>query len=214
MKREMDVAVFHAKYDTHPGDRIGLFGAVAEHLDGGPVLYPGSFVDIAASVYFDDVTYVDMDRRAARFFAHAAEVARLVDLKRSATGRAPLPAAGVRFHQADYSDPLPLEDGSVRLLVSLYAGFVSEHCSRYLATGGWLFANNSHGDASLAALDPRFTLVAVLTSRSGEYRVRTDDLERYMVPRKGEQPTAEELHRTNKGVAFTRPAFAYLFQLG
>ena len=30
--------------------------------------------------------------------------------------------------------PLPLADASVRLLVSLYAGFVSEHCSRYLAT--------------------------------------------------------------------------------
>lgn len=208
----MDVATFHARYDTHPGDRIGLFGAVAAHLEAGPVLYPGSFVDITPSVFFDDVTYVDMDRRAARFFARAGDVERLVGSKRSAEGRAPLPPGGLRFHHADYSDGLPLEDASVRLLVSLYAGFVSEHCSRYLATGGWLLANDSHGDASLAALDPRFTLVAVLISRSGKYRVRTDDLDRYMVPKRGEPATAEELHRTNKGAAFTRPAFAYLFQ--
>jgi len=214
MGREMDVQRFHAEYDYHPDDRIRLFDAIAKHADSGPVLYPGSYIDIAPSVFYDDVTYVDMDRRAARFFAQADQVAQLVDQKRAAAGRSPLGSATVRFQQADYNDPLPLTDGSVRLLVSLYAGFVSERCSRYLASGGWLLANNSHGDASMASLDPAYSLAAVVTSRGGDYRVSTQDLGRYMIPKNGHAPSAEALHQTNKGVAFTHPAFAYLFERG
>ena len=188
--------------------------AVAKHVDSGPVLYPGSYIDIAPSVFFDEVTYVDMDRRATRFFAEADQVAQLVAHKRVAAGRPPLDPAAVRFQEADYNEPLPLADGSIRLLVSLYAGFVSERCRRYLAPGGWLLANNSHGDASMASLDPAYSLAAVVTNPGGDYRVTTKDLARHMIPKKGHAPSAEALHQTNKGVAFTHPAFAYLFVRG
>ena len=214
MRGEMDVVAFHAEYDAHPDDRLRLFSAVADHIDSGLVLYPGSYVDIAPSVFFEDVVYVDTDRRAARFFAQADEVRQLIDSKRAASGRAPLGSGTVRFHQADYSDPIPLADNAVGLLVSLYAGFVSEHCSRYLAPGGWLLANNSHGDASMASLDPGYSLAAVVISRGGGYRVSTKDLDGYMIPKKGPAPSIEDLHRTNRGIAFTRTAFAYLFKRG
>lgn len=208
----MDVRGFFTDFDTHPGDRTRLFEAVAAWAGQVPVLYPGSFVDITPSVSFDDVTYADIDRRAKRFFGEADEVRALIDEKRSALGRGGLPAGGVRFHHADYREPLPLEDGSVGLLLSLYAGFVSEPCGRYLARGGWLLANDSHGDASMASLDPRFVLSAVVLSTSSGYRVRSDDLDGYMIPRRAQALTAEELRRTNRGVAFTRRAFAYLFR--
>jgi len=214
----VDVDAFHAQFDRHPDDRIRLFSAVASPVDSGSVLYPGSYVDIAPSVFFDDVTYVDMDRRAERFFAEAAPVERLIARKRAAVGRPPLESAGVRFHRADYTGPLPLAGASVKLRVSLYAGFVSEHGSRYLATGGWLLANDSQGDASLATLDPTldpaFSLVAAVTTRSEDYRVVSDDLDRYMVPRSGLPLTADELHRTNRGVAFTKRGFAYIVRRG
>ena len=42
----------------------------------------------------------------------------------------------VRFIEADYSDSLDLDDGAFDLLVSLYAGFVSEACTRHLRVGG------------------------------------------------------------------------------
>ena len=90
MGSEMDVQKSYAAYDYHPGDRIRLFEAVAKHVDSGPVLYPGSYIDIAPSVFFDEVTYVDMDRRATRFFAEADQVAQLVARQRVAAGRPPL----------------------------------------------------------------------------------------------------------------------------
>lgn len=208
----MDVQRFFDAYDTHPGDRTLLFETLASAVGHVPVLYPGSYVDIAPSVFFDDVTYVDIDRRARRFFAEAEQVRRLIDQKRSTLGRGRLPAGGVRFHHADYRESLPLEDGSVGLLLSLYAGFISETCGRYLAPGGRLLANDSHGDASMASLDPRFVLSAVVIRSSSGYRVRSDDPDSYMIPRRGQAPTAQELRRTNRGVAFTRRAFAYLFR--
>ena len=209
----VDVAAQHASYDRHPDDRVRLFEAVAAVLPTSTaVLYPGSFIDIGPSVWFDQVTYVDSDRRAARFFAQAGDVGRLVISKRMAAGAPSASAPEVRFHGIDYRRPMPFDNRSIDLLVSLYAGLVSEYCTRYLRPGGILLANNSHGDGSLAALDPGYALCGVVTCRDGRYRVTTDRLAAYLVPKRGFPPTAGELHRNNRGIAYTRAPFAYLFR--
>ena len=188
-------------YQTHPGDRDRLFEAVAGFTGPGSVLYPGSYIDLAPSRFFDEVTYVDKDRKAVRFFSDEAGVDEII-------GR---PGARWRFLAGDYSGDLGLEDGSFDLVVSLYAGFVSEACTRYLRSGGLLLVNPSHGDAALASLDGRYSLAGVITSRSGEYRVRSDDLDSYLLP-KGATPTVESVKAAGRGVAYTRSAFAYLFE--
>ena len=213
-----DVPGFHAAYDHHTDDRVRLFGAVRDAVPGNPrVLYAGSYVDIAPSVWFDDVTYVDMDKRAAKWFTHHAEVDQLIATKRAQAKVAAAPApdtAGATwaFHHGDYREPLPVEDGSIDLLVSLYAGFISEHCTRYLRPGGLLLANNSHGDVSMATLDPHYRLQAVVTTAQGDYRVTTADLETYLQPKRGAAPTREELHATHRGIAYTKSPFAYVLQ--
>ena len=213
MTSPTDVARFHAEFDYHTDDRVRLFDAASQFVDTeARVLYAGSYVDIAPSVWFDDVTYVDVDKRAPRFFAQTEAVDNLVASKRqSASGRSDTKPS-IAFHHADYSGDLPIEDGSIDLLVSLYAGFISEHCSRYLRPGGLLLTNNSHGDASMATLDERFELVAVVTSSNGKYRVRTDNLDRYLQPKRGEAPTRDGLHATNRGIAYTTSPFAYIFR--
>ncbi len=208
-----DVPGFHAAYDHHTDDRVRLFRAVRRAVPSNPrVLYAGSYVDIAPSVWFDDVTYVDMDKRAAKWFTHRADVDDLIRAKReqatSASGAAPTWA----FHHGDYREPLPIEHGSIDLLVSLYAGFISEHCTRYLRPGGLLLANNSHGDVSMATLDPGYRLQAVVTTAQGDYRVTTADLETYLQPKRGAAPTREELHATHRGIAYTKSPFAYVLQ--
>ena len=42
-----------------------------------------------------------------------------------------------------------------------------EHARRYVRQGGWLLANTSHGDASLAALDLSLRLTAVVHHPGG-----------------------------------------------
>jgi hypothetical protein len=206
-----DVATFHAEFDHHPNDRIALFGALAGFvLRSASVLYPGSFVDIAPSVWFDDVTYVDMDKRCPRFFAESQAVADLITAKRVDAGVDDV-ASNVRFVHADYRDLLPLDDASFDLVVSMYAGFISVATARYLRPGGVLVTNNSHGDASMASLDAAWKLTGVITRRDGDYRRRTDDLDRYLVPKRGTPPTVDELIKTNRGIEYTTAPVAYVF---
>ena len=181
-----------------------MFRSVVDFLGDTEVLYPGSFVDIAPSFVFDAVTYVDSDRRAARFFADTPGVDKIIGGHR--------PTATWRFLSADYQTELDIEDRSAGLLVSLYAGFVSEHCTRYLRPGGWLLVNSSHGDAAMASIDPRYSLVAVVNASSGEYTITDRDLDGYMIPKRPTEVSAELLHKTNRGIAYTKAPFAYLFQ--
>ena len=198
-----------ALQERHPMDRERLFRAVATVIQARTVLYPGSFVDVSASFVFDDVTYVDKDRRAGQFFADDRGVRSLISSRRG-------PDAGEaswRFVEADYTEHLASVDGPHDLLLSLYAGHVSLHCTRYLRVGGWLLANPSHGDVAVAAVDPRYELVGAVVSRDGDYRVRSDGLEGYLVPKSPEKAptTVEEAAVLQRGIAYTRSAFAYLF---
>lgn len=196
------------KQDQHGGDRLRLFTAVALTVDAAEVLYPGSFVDVGPSFVFPAVTYLDVDKRAARFFADEEGVNEIVTLHRDAG----TPAA-FRFIHGDYHRDIGLAPESFDLLVSLYAGFVSEYCTSYLRIGGTLLVNPSHGDVAMASIDSRYALSGVVASRSGQYRVVTSDLDGYLVPKRP-QPlplTVDLLHHLGRGIAYTKSPFAYLF---
>ncbi len=196
-----------SRYRESIGDRCGLFCAIADAWPITRGLYPGSYVDLSPSTAFRSVVYVDSDPRARRFFADRELVAsELSGRTRTGAGNE------VRFLDTDYTHRLDLPDASVDLLISLYAGPVWEHCRRYLRPGGWLLANTSHGDASLAALDPTLRLVAVVHHRDERYRLATDRLDRYLVPKHPEAARVAQVRASGRGLAYTNTAFAYLFQ--
>lgn len=196
-----------AKQDQHEGDRLRLFRAVAAAVDAASVLYPGCYVDVAASFAFSDVTYVDTDRRASQFFADEVGVREII------ADHPPVPEGSrFRFLHSDYTADLALEDEPFDLLVSLYAGFISEACTRYLRIGGALLVNPSHGDAAMASIDDRHELSGVVVARDGDYRVSTDALDDYLIPKKQDiDVTPDLLHARNQGIAYTKSPFAYLF---
>lgn len=171
-------------------------------------LYPGSYLDLSPSTAIPSVTYVDVDRRAARYFADRDLVAADLD------GRTPKGAKPeVTFLHADYTAGLPVPDAAFDLLISLYAGPVWEHCQRYLKPRGLLLANTSHGDASLAALDPRLGLVAAVLHRGEQFQVDRDALDTYLRPKRPEAADPDLIRRAQRGIAYTRSAFAYVFRL-
>jgi hypothetical protein len=189
------------------GDRRPLFDAVADAASATSVLYAGSYVDLTPAFVWPEVTFLDVDRRARRFFDDAEGVAELI------AEHDPRPGPHrVEFVHGDYTEPIDLADESFDLLVSLYAGFVSEHCTRHLRVGGYLLANSSHGDAAMASIDPRYRFAAAVTFVDGRARVRTDDLDTYLVPKRPVDVTVDSLHESGRGVAYIRPCFAYLFR--
>lgn len=165
--------------------------AVREATGARTVLYPGSYTDVSPSFVFPDVTYVDMDRRCPGFFGDP-DVAR----------RLPNP---FRFLRADYRDPLDVDP--VDLLISQYAGPISHHCGHLVRPGGHLLVNNSHADAGIAALDPAWTLVAVVRGD----RVSTD-VDGYFEPKRAPHPPKEALIESQTGIAYTKTASNYLFE--
>lgn len=196
-----------SKQDQHEGDRLRLFSAVDSVLEVETALYPGSYVDVAPSFVFPAVTYVDTDRRADGFFADEEGVREIIAEHRECP-----PYPSVRFVHGDYRAPLDFERGAFDLLISLYAGFVSEYCTDYLRIGGTLLVNPSHGDVAMASIDPRYELEGVVTSRSGQYKVSSDDLDSYLLPKVPIEITRESLHDRGRGIAYTRSPFAYLFR--
>lgn len=171
------------------------------------MLYPGSYVDIAPSFVWPRVTYVDVDKRAASFFGDVDGVREIVQ----SHGGAPVDTA-VTFLHADYTNELELPHEGFDLLVSLYAGPVSQYCTEHLRVDGVLLVNPSHGDVALASIDERYDLIGVVRSRSGDYAVSTDKLETYLTPKKPVDVTVELIERTGQGVAYTKSPFAYLFR--
>lgn len=148
-----------AKHDHHRGDRWRRFRAVAEGVDArvdatgaiaraSTVFYPGSYVDIAPSFVFGSVTYLDTDKRTPGFFGDTGGIREIVAEHNGPSD------ADFAFIHADYTREVDLPGDHFDLLVSLYAGFISEHCTQHLRVGGMLLVNASHGDVAMASIDP------------------------------------------------------------
>ncbi|MDE2817253.1 MAG: class I SAM-dependent methyltransferase [Chloroflexota bacterium] len=195
-----------AAYEDSGGDRLGLFTLMAERFSCRSALYPGSFDHVTPAFVFPNTCFVDMDTEAARFFADPG-VKELV-AQRKVYAEEPR----IRFYETDYEQDLPEAEASFDLLISLNAGFVSQHCRRYLKVGGMLLVNNLHGDASMARLDPDYVLVGAINRRGARFSLAETDLASYFVPKRDLEVTREYLARTKQGVAFTRRAFAYAFR--
>jgi hypothetical protein len=186
---------------------IGLFRAVKEKFNIEKVFYPGCYVHITPSLIFPDVTYADSFRNTYRFF----EDQLTLDFVQKNKTYPQDPR--IRFFQQDYHQPFTSLDKEFDLLISQYGGFIGQATKAYLKKGGWLVCNNSHGDASLAALDPDYQLVAVYRRKTDEtFSISSKHLEAYFIPKKGSHPTKEEVVKSGRGVAYTKSPSGYLFE--
>lgn len=202
----------YEKYHTSRADeRLGLFESVRAEFGLTRGLYPGCFVHVTPSFVIPQMHYVDNDRNAKKFYADGS--ARRIVEERRVYSEAPV----LEFYPQSYQEELPLEDGSVDLLISQYAGLVSDSCKRYLRTGGYLIANNSHGDAGFAACDAEFRLVAVVNRRGERWTLSTRDLDDYFIPKSRTVPNepealARHIRELGKGIGYTKTATDYVFE--
>jgi len=187
-------------------ERLDLFQLLAERFGVQSTLYPGSFVHITPSFVFPKTTYVDTDKRTKQFFRDA-EVWDFI-----AQQKAYPQDAEVHFHAADYRNTLDEQAESYDMLISQYAGFVSQHCKRYLRINGILLGNNSHGDASMASIDPDYEFIAAILRSKGKHRVSEKGLDTYFIPKKPIEVTREYLEQTRKGIGYQKTASSYLFR--
>jgi hypothetical protein len=189
-------------------ERLDLFQCIDGKYDIQRVLYPGSYVHITPSFFFPDVVYVDSDKGAKKFFDNQKLLQDFVYRRKNH-----LQKTKVTFHFSDYRNGIDEIEESFDLLISQYAGFVGQHCKRYLKKGGLLLANNSHGDAGVAASDDGYRLIAVVQSRSGKYRISETNLKQYFVPKASKvHVTKENLLELGRGMGYKKSASDYVFR--
>jgi len=64
----------------------------------------------------------------------------------------------------------------------------------------------------MASINSRYRLAGAISTRSGRYVVTDTDLESHLIPKRPTNVTAELIHGTGRGIAYTKSPFAYLFQ--
>lgn len=187
-------------------ERIPLFRKLKELYQPRKGLYPGSFLHITPSFFIPDMTYVDMDRRFPGFFNNP-EVMSFISRHKD-YARSPEITA---IHK-DYTKDLGLENTSFDILFSFYAGFVSRYCSQYLRPGGYLVTNDSHGDASLAFLNPEYTLSAVVKRNGNRFSISEKNLPDYFQKKNGQAIDKEKILAKMRGGGYAQTAWAYIFR--
>ena len=169
-------------------------------------IYPGSYIQVSPSFIFPHVVYVDADKKAIKFFKGGS-------LNELVTARKEYPQEPkIVFHGIDYRELIDGYRSKFDLLISQYAGFISNSCKPYLRKGGYLLVNNSHADAGMASLDGDYQLIAAVHRSKGKYQLATASLEGYFIPKKDVMVTRELLLEREKGVGYTKTAPLYLFQ--
>lgn len=191
----------------HNGDRRGMFKLLVDHYGLQSALYPGSYIHIAPSLYMPTTVYIDSYKKAEDFFKDRT-IYEFIS-KNRVYKEIPI----VRYHQSNYNLEFGEKFENFDLLISLYAGFVSQSCKKYLKKEGILLSNNSHGDAGMAYLDKDFEFIAVIYRSNGQYRLTHKNLDKYFIPKKAElNVTKDYLEKIQRGVGYTKTASAYVFR--
>jgi len=204
----MKIPKLYKKYHVDKAyTSIGLFRELDKSFNVDKVFYPGSHVHLTPSLIFSNVTFADSFRNTYKFFEDKGTIDFIKKNKKYS--EEPV----IRFYQQDYNKPFKELDKEFDLVISQYAGFVGQAVKSYLKKGGLLVCNNSHGDASMASLDPDFELIAVYRRKTDyKFSISDKNLEEYLKPKNEIEPTKEQLMKSMKGIAYTKSPSGYIFK--
>lgn len=200
-----NIALYKKYFVDNNFERLGLFELLRDTYAVCSALYPGSFIHVTPAYVFQRTTFVDSDRRVQQFF-DSEEVRSLVKKNKQYSEESELFAL-----QQNYEKSLPKLQ-PYDLLISQYAGFVSQAGKRYLKKDGLLLVNNSHGDASMAFLDDDYQLIGSVSLSRGKWNISDSNLDSYFNPKKLPHPTKKEIQVLMKGVGYTKSAAHYIFK--
>jgi hypothetical protein len=197
--------LYKSHYTQLGFERAGLFKAIRDKDPCRDVLYPGCSVHITPSLYFPHVVYVDQSDAAAQFFADEKTLLEFVSRNKHYKQ-----SVYLRFIRQDYSQSLPLVEGTLDLLISLFAGGIAKSCARFLKPGGLLLTNNHQSDAWDAVNSGRFRLTATLRFRKGRYAIVEEDLRERNIP--AQKRNSNYLRQANVGVEYIENEVYYVLR--
>ncbi len=199
--------LYKKEYIDKTFERKELFILLRDTYKIKNALYPGSFVHITPSLVFSAVVYIDSDKNAKRFFDETQSIKQFIHQNKTYAKE-----SDYRFIHQDYAAPLELPTNYFDLLISQWAGPVSQACKKYLKRGGYLLANNSHADAGIAFLDEDYEFISAIHYSNPKYRITEKDLGSYFIPKSTGEVTKEALLKSGQGIGYKKTANAYVFR--
>jgi hypothetical protein len=187
-------------------ERLDLFELLKDKYAIKKALYLGSHIHITPSLVFPEVVYVDSYQKFKKM-VESEEAINFINENKQYSA-----ASKYGFVKANYNNELEIGN-DFDLLISQYAGFVSQAGKQYLKKGGILVANNSHGDATMAHLDQEFELIAVANHTNDKWRISDKELEKYFVRKDGKKDSKTELLKSGKGPGYKKSAANYIFKI-
>jgi len=196
----------YKKYFVDNGfERLSLFEILRDTYQLTSAIYLGSFVHVTPAFVFQRTSFIDSDRRVQKFF-DSDEVLDFVNKNKQYNQDPEIFAS-----QQNYEKPI-LGIKKHDLLISQYAGFVSQAGKKYLKKDGILIVNGSHGDASMAILDEDYKFIAVANHTKDKWRISDKNLQKYFIAKNAAEDSAEILLATMTGTAYTKTASNYIFR--
>ena len=199
--------LYRKEYVEKHFERTELFLQIQNKYEIKKALYPGSYVHITPSFVIPQVVYVDSDKNANRFFKNSQQISEFIEENKKYQAK-----PSFRFINSDYSMPLDLPENHFDLLISQWAGPISQSCKKFLKRGGILLANNSHADAGIAFLDSDYELIAVVQQENEKFRISEGNLQTYFIQKRDKDVTIESLIRSGRGIAYKKTANSYIFK--
>lgn len=187
-------------------ERTGVFRLLRDTFQIKSALYLGSFVHITPAYIFPYCVFVDNDRRVGKFF-NDVEIKKLIKKRKEYEEESKF----IAFQQ-NYSMPIEIKENYFDLLISQYAGFVSQAGNKYLREGGILYVNNSHGDATRAFLDSDYQLIGTIDKFNEKWKYNKKYLDKFFIPKKGNNPSVALLESTMRGIGYKKSAVGYVFK--
>jgi len=206
MSKTTSSAELYKEYMKKVGVRFDLFKLLRNESNIESAIYPGSHIDITPSFFYRRTIYIDMFKKAKKFFAKPDLLDYIAKNKKYEN------KPSLKFYFKDYREEIKEITADFDLLISLYAGIVSKYCKKYLRKEGLLIVNNSHADAGMAKLDPDFRFFGVIYHSNRKLYFNQKNLGSYFIPKKEREINPEKLEKTMKGIVYTKTANFYLFK--
>ena len=204
--QEKTSQAYRKYYIDRDYEQIDLFRSIRNSYHVSKAIYPGSYIHISPAFIFPYVVFIDSDKTAIKFFQTQSYLG-IVNSRKEYSE-----PSNIAFFGIDYRKFLEEYRSFFDLLISQYAGFISDVCKPYLRIGGYLLVNNSHGDAGFASIDKDYKLISAIHRTNGKYRLSDSSMEDYFKPKKEIIVTKDLLKQRKKGIGYTKTTSLYLFQ--
>lgn len=188
-------------------ERTGLFELIKDAYGCITVLYPGCSIHITPSFYFQHIVYVDISEKAKEFFQDNKNILSIVNSNKKYKQ-----SAYIQYIHSDYTMELPLRENNYDLLLSIYAGGVTESCRKYIKTGGIILSNNHQNDALQALNDSYVRLEALIRRKGKKYHIENCTDEKMLKGPQGHSRTLKGMKNSNSGMEYVDNEYYFVFR--